>query len=333
VSRDNTILGMSFVSDNSVYIQGDFNLHSTNGTTNNIEEFTNRLNNGWTNFYTRTADQRDDRFADPEQDRWRSTEILADAITLLSNQFCDGSIEDGLKYVKSGTVPNLNSIYGCSGNGRTSYTGMNRPVKNGATSITLEDGTELEAIPTNAQAGTVPIKIEGNGLVSSSDITGSNYRRFDQGDCGSGNRKCLIRANETRVNAILVQGIIPSLRNQPYGGLHNFPRFIEDWNGNVPIYIFGAFLQLNFSTSATGPFDQDAWEPTNNYPSGTKLLYYYPPNRLWGYDVALQLAPVGPVAQRLTTPSGVRSEFYAEPGLDDPYIKQLHCAVDASACD
>lgn len=87
----------------------------------------------------------------------------------------------------------------------------------------------------------------------------------------------------------------------------------------------GAFIQLNFSTQATGPFDQDQWEVPNTAAcrdvntafncaaqAAEWIRYYSPPNRRWGYDVGLQLAPAGPVASRFITPARQRSEYYRE---------------------
>ena len=88
-------------------------------------------------------------------------------------------------------------------------------------------------------------------------------------------------------------------------------------------------MQLNFSTYATAPFDQDSWEP-GNPANGSKenIKYYSPPNRRWGYDVGLQYAPAGPVAERFVTPSNTRSEYSRQLALDDPYVNNLLCAKD-----
>lgn len=132
---------MSFISDNPIYIQGDFNLHSTDGTnttSNLLEEFKNdppsnttaddhgKLKDDWSNFYTR--DRKDERFAIPSSDTWRPTEVLGDAVTILSNNFCDGSIEDGI--INLATNPNFSGLYtyGCNTAARyTSYFNQNRP--------------------------------------------------------------------------------------------------------------------------------------------------------------------------------------------------------------
>ncbi|AFY80528.1 hormogonium polysaccharide biosynthesis protein HpsA [Oscillatoria acuminata] len=340
-SADAPARGLSFISDNPVYIQGDFNLHSTNGTTNNLQEFTTTLQGNWSNFYTRNG--LEDRFAKAGTDRWRPSEILADAITLLSSNFCDGSIEDGLRYYPAAPPTNIPTRYGCNAAATyTSYMGMNR-VRPQGTPPTVERENTFAPNPADNASGTYPIKINRNGNPLILNGTGNplgagEYLTFTTGDCGRPfTRKCIGTPVDNQYNAILIQGIVPSRQNQPYGGLHNFPRTLEFWQ-NRTLSISGSFLQFNFSTYATGPFDQDTWETTvANSPSGTSINYYFPPLRNWGYDVGLQLAPVPPISERLTAMGSNRSEFYYEPEIDDPYIENLRCAsaggglVDPSA--
>jgi hypothetical protein len=135
----------------------------------------------------------------------------------------------------------------------------------------------------------------------------------------------LASAVQTRVNSIVVSGIVPSRKSQSYGGLHNFPRFLEDWNANTSALNFaGSFLQLSFSNYGTAPFESEAWEVGQSVDSSNENLnYYQPPQRLWGYDVGLQLSPAGPAATRFITSSKSRNEFYNEPPVNDPYINLL----------
>ena len=135
--------GLSMVSDNPVYIQGSLNLHQTttcNGAEGcRLEEFTTKLNTAnYSNFYSRNT--LDDKFARPDKDLWRPTEILADAITIISDDFCDGSIADGIITAQEGSGSTLTdgdgeydtgTVYGCSGNeNRTSFLDQNRPNRN-----------------------------------------------------------------------------------------------------------------------------------------------------------------------------------------------------------
>ncbi len=333
ITAANNINGLSFISDNAVYIQGDFNLHSTNGTTANlIEEFSGtpdqRLGSDWTanpEFYGgRTSIN--PNFADPTQDTWRPTEILADAVTILSSAFNDGKVEDAFLIPRPSASAATN----------TSYQNQNRPTNTGQTTVSAS-GYWLRENISNTNA--LPIKIDKYGsplrclvaIVPCPSISQIPYttpfRSFTE--ASSNRRQDLNIPVTTRVNAIFVSGLIPSRAGQSYGGLHNFPRFLEDWqSGNgFPLYISGAFLQLNFSTSANAPFDQDAWEPTAT-PDLTqeRIGYYDAPFRRWGYDVGLQYAPSGPAARRFITTSNTRSEFYRELAVEDPYIKNLRCA-------
>ncbi|MGK7890715.1 MAG: hormogonium polysaccharide biosynthesis protein HpsA [Leptolyngbyaceae cyanobacterium] len=321
--------GMSMVSDNPVYIQGSLNLHQTtncNGSDScRLEEFTTKLNTGnYSNFYSRNT--LEPKFARPASDLWRPTEILADAVSIISDDFCDGSIADGILTAgenNSSTVTSgdegyeTETVYGCSGNGdRTSFLNQNRPNRN-------PSGWHRE----NPYDMTSPIAVSRNGNLiedNNTEYGGSSSERY----YAFTESKPLIGAQEERVNAIIISGLVPSRANQGYGGLHNFPRFLSNWD---TLYISGAFLQLNFSNYATAPFEQDAWEVNQNPNSSEPIRYYSPPARRWGYDVGLQYAPAGPIASRFVTATAIRSEFYSEPASDDPYMSQLcRALVDAA---
>jgi hypothetical protein len=151
-----------------------------------------------------------------------------------------------------------------------------------------------------------------------------------------GGSRIVADAVDTKINATIVSGLTPSRPNQSYGGLHNFPRFLELWGdrnsrGKQRFFFAGSFLQLNFSNYATGPFEQEGWEPNQIASTAEPIPHYQPPNRLWGYDVGLQFSPAGPIAARFVTPSSTRSEFYTEPPVSDPYINKLCNAANAVA--
>lgn len=141
-SLDEAVFGLSFVSDNPVYIQGDFNLHQTRDG-RRLEEFTTLLEFDpqtglYRNFYGRlrsgpNENREDRRFARAAEDLWRPSEVLGDAVNILSADFCDGSIDDA--FVQDGTLngggvnydpgqdynggrasaPRRSDYYGCSG--------------------------------------------------------------------------------------------------------------------------------------------------------------------------------------------------------------------------
>jgi hypothetical protein len=333
--------GLSFISDDPVYIQGNFNLHlDANG--NRIEEFQEKLpEDGEFNpqeFY-------DDRvnlepaFARQDTDSWRPTELLSDSITLLSENFCDGSAAD-LFLTAGGASGNAEittaqtqhdgfagydiSAYRCNGvDTRTSYLNQNRPTND-------PDADEIWRRE-NPFDFNSPIEVDRNGAPRFMDdlipYPNSDYRDF-------GNGRSISYAAPTRVNAVLFNGIVPSRPRQSYGGLHNFPRLLEKWgepDNRTTLAISGAFIQLNFSNYATAAYDQEAWEPEANPTTLTDdeaIRYYSPPTRAWGYDVGLQYAPAAPITRRFSNPGSFRSEFYTEPEANDPYMCKLRNVVN-----
>ncbi|MBO9998818.1 MAG: hormogonium polysaccharide biosynthesis protein HpsA [Cyanobacteria bacterium SID2] len=348
--------GLTLVSDNMTYVQGDFNCHKSPGGScdNPIEEFNYTLSDkddwGPIDFYDRRSNvnAQDSRFADPAADSWRYSEFLVDGLTILSNNFCDGSLEDpflvipsagasmnpgtsldtALRDLNRSNLGRLNEVYGCVQNPQqsiTSYLGFTRP-KGAINSNALW----LRENP--ADSGS-PIQISKNGNPrlatpgwSTPDPSEYDGSYFEIDEFGSDNARPVVVTNDEQyVNAIIISGIVPSREQQAYGGLHNFPRFIENWR-NKKLFITGSFLQLNFSTSASAPYDQDGWEPNPTLDEAEYLRYYRPPFRRWGYDVALQLTRPGPVSSRLVTVGGTRSEYYTELPVDDPYINNLRCA-------
>ncbi len=350
VRTDDNGRGMSFVTHNPAYVQGYFNLHRAIGTDSiarnqGIEEFTELLQtNDFRNFYTRT--DLNLNFAKKDRDQWRPTEILADAVTPLSNNFCDGSIEDGFA-INASTLPSGRSArYGCVNNGnRSSYFNQNRPT----TAVTLDSvrtpkkvtwmrsniaDSWYEVLP-NTASPVNPAEGESPILMFSGNPRKADGNAYDGAYSAFNNTKPLITADNrgVQMNMIMVSGLVPSRPNQSYGGLHNFPRFLEDWTDNE-LFMSGAFLQLNFSTYATGPFDQDRWEVSTTADGQTDeyIRYYSPPNRRWGYDVGLQYAAPGPVAERFKFTEAIRSEFYSEPPADDPYITNLRQCATQNNC-
>ncbi len=398
IEASKNVRGLSFFTDQPVYMLGDFNLHQEGtgdepGVGALLEEFDEQLFAG-TNPALYTFDQfykdritKNTKFAKTNDDRWRPAEILADAISILSNDFCDGSIADAfVEPVNSErSIPDFKanngaagggkidypndipkSVYdqyglyspGCrrGGKGSTSYQNQNRvmaepPTDNqgwewkreGAASIAVDNGGGKNDKPSWSDF-TTPIQIgrTGEPLLIARPIDNNatlpiNYGKggfeleYATPQEGRGNGKRLISDTDeaTRINAIVVSGLTPSRPNQSYGGLHNFPRFLENWDKKEFIFS-GSFLQLNFSNYATAPFEQEGWDtgvaPTPQEP----IQHYYPPNRLWGYDVGLQFAPAGPAAARFVAPSSTRSEFYTEPPVSDPYINKLCEAAKAA---
>jgi hypothetical protein len=307
LDRPGTDRGMTLISDQPIYIQGDFNLHQ-DSEGNLLEEFESHLNDDWSNFYDRdedstTPDALDVNFAKPGTDRWRPTEILSDAITVVSDNFCDGTIESGMM--------RDNGLTSCTGGGVSSFL-----------NTLIQDNTVSDWIRENPEDNNSPIRVTRNGEFQRNNS--GTITTFDSYDNRNSNRNSLSPAQDTIVNTVFVSGITPVL---PYGGLHNFPRFLENWENDDDLRIAGSFIQLNFSTYDTANYYLSDWEPGIN--SAGNIGYYSPPNRLWGYDVGLLYNPPGPVADRLFSTSARRSEFYKELSADDPYSRGLLCAEDS----
>ena len=104
--------GLILASNVPAYIKGDFNLHVQSGTTTPVEEFTTRLrdaegNINWGDFYSNSRKTLDDNFAcrkgDPRLpsnkcgtgDSWRPATVIADAVTVLSDNFRFGFRNEG----------------------------------------------------------------------------------------------------------------------------------------------------------------------------------------------------------------------------------------------
>ncbi|WP_460195038.1 hypothetical protein [Thermosynechococcus sp. FA-CM-4201] len=390
-------LGMTFISDNPVYVQGEFNWHSTNGTTNEsnrIEEFTQKLPGSFnvTQFYSNRT-TRDTRFAVPATDTWRATEILADAITLTSSNFCNGSANDyfaeayrnAIQQLAATSPENLATNYTQLTVNNNTYASQSSTVSNAGGVIypTCQDSASLVPSFLNANRPSAelpndsaiwlrenpfdpssPIYVDRNGTSwllnyqtgERIDRNGNPLTSYPTGNTGQANNpynayftftsgRSRNRAVETRMNLIIVSGTVPSRPNQSYGGLHNFPRFIEDWGG-VNLWIHGSLMQLNFSTQGNAPFDQDQWEisPSSDAacrnvntafncgaPTGEVIQYYSPPNRLWGYDVGILQVRETPIAERFAQEQLQPSEFYKELPANDPYVCQLRRAQRPAA--
>ena len=342
--------GLTFVSDNPTYVQGDFNCHkepSDDSCSDPIEEFNYTLadKGDWkpADFYdsrSRTSG-RDDRFADPQEDSWRYSEFLVDAYTVLSDNFCDGSIEDsfiqlptnnltqGLSDLKRSSRGTVQEVYGCANSGvnATSFLNQGLPDSTSSEGVSITSTIWKRENPADL---TSPIQISPNGQpmflgVGASEYN-STYKTLAFRSVLGNKTSVIIPSTSTQTqNAVLIAGLTPSRQFQSYGGLHNFPRFLEH-RASKTLSMSGSFLNLKFSSYATSSFEQDAWEAEDEPTIQELLPFYQPPNRNWGYDVALQLTRPGPVSSRLTSVSNARAEFYRELPASDPYVLNLRCA-------
>jgi hypothetical protein len=172
----------------------------------------------------------------------------------------------------------------------------------------------------------------------------------------------LSKATETTFNLIVAAGDTPArvgaTTNEINGGLHNFVRFLENWDG-VNANFNGSFIQFKRSIYATAPWQAlvrpGAALPANNltsvfirtlnstspgYTSSSTSIgttpageapFFMAPNRNWGFDVALLAQNPDLFAQRFVLPAGdPPNEYYREIGRDDTWVQTLLCAVQTS---
>lgn len=347
VPAERNIFGLTFVSDNPVYIMtqlargiSGFNLHMRPDGTE-VQEFTTLLPfpfpddpNQFFNQFYRERTTRNPAFANPQQDTWRPAEIISDAITLITHNFCDGYQENGIRNVRN-TTANLripgkdnggaNAHGDCHGSPNGGPSTRNTPrIEN--TGVT--DSTNPSTLPRDRWARENPYD-EASPIIVGSDGTHRTQTGGMQAIVPLGNYSGINvrgatppRNTDFRVNAVIVSAVVPTrLGQQGYGGLHNFPRFLETGNA---LAIQGSLLQLGFSNYATSPFDLDAFE---RHQVGTSayewIAYYSPPQRFWGYDPALQYAPAGPASRRFIVASNARNEYFLELTANDPYTCQM----------
>ncbi|OYE05326.1 hormogonium polysaccharide biosynthesis protein HpsA [Nostoc sp. 'Peltigera membranacea cyanobiont' 232] len=162
-------------------------------------------------------------------------------------------------------------------------------------------------------------------------------------------------ATPTTFNLVAAGGDTPARPTEDNGGLHNFVRFLENWNpttnstslgvqtGNnsdtnlaYAATINGSFIQRTRSAYATAPFV--AYLSTGSsitaYPianSGGQVPFYLAPKRLWGYDVGLLSQSPDAFSQKLAiTPNNKPNEYFREVGRDDSWMQTLLCAKKAS---
>jgi hypothetical protein len=156
-------------------------------------------------------------------------------------------------------------------------------------------------------------------------------------------------ANESTFNLVLASGDTPIRANEPNGGLPNFPRYLENWNGTTS-NISGTFLQFKRSSFGSASFQpalnkdsqlsvfdyKEHFNPSWLFPyqinNGLgKLPYYRPPSRQYGFDVANLTTTPDLFSARFTLePETGPEEFYREVARDDDWVKTLLCGTQSS---
>jgi hypothetical protein len=174
-----------------------------------------------------------------------------------------------------------------------------------------------------------------------------------------------VNNNGTTFNLIVGAGDTPSRAlNNDWGdfngGLQNLPRFLEAWSVDVPggtstfipNNIKGSFIQQNRSAFSTAPYlpilppsfvppnplvtlfalgstPLVGSEPLITYNiQGSRIPYFTPPTRNWGYDVGLLSQPPDLFTQKFTTPATRTqpAEYFREVPRNDPWVTTLMCS-------
>ena len=156
----------------------------------------------------------------------------------------------------------------------------------------------------------------------------------------------LQRAKESTFNLIIASGDAPprSSPPEPNGGLPNFSRYIENWDG-LDSEISGSFIEFKRSSYATGPFTHIVRDnnlgnlsrfqyniptpaPYRNDNGGGKQPHYMAPNRVYGFDVALLYQLPDLFSATFTQPATSQpSRYFREVDKDNLWVKSLLCAA------
>ena len=171
-------------------------------------------------------------------------------------------------------------------------------------------------------------------------------------------RNWIQRATDTTTNVVIAQGDTPPRKTESNGGLENFVRYLETWrkfqsSTNYSKFnhnLSGSLIQYKRSAYATAPWQMmqedgtsakngsifdyrpyyriDSTPPGNDDIEGEGMSpFYTPPQRQWGFDVALLSQIPDLFAQTFTSPTATKpNEFFREVSRDDKWVKTLLCA-------
>jgi len=166
----------------------------------------------------------------------------------------------------------------------------------------------------------------------------------------------LISPAPTTFNLVSASGDTPARPIESNGGLGNYFRFLENWNG-TDSNIGGSVIQLKHSVYGTGPFraliensdggigrtDGGIFDYQQGYNSdngkysnddGADIASYTPPTRSWGFDVALLTQQPDLFSQRFTVPpTGDPNEYLRQVSRDDRWVETLLCAAQPATRD
>ncbi|MGC1216233.1 MAG: hormogonium polysaccharide biosynthesis protein HpsA, partial [Phormidesmis sp.] len=193
--------GLSFISDNPVFIKGDFNLHLSSGVTQ--EEFTTALTANYSNFYTRTGENV--KYGNAAQDSWRPVEVVGDSVGILSDRWNDGAISDTFMLARAPFSDGAESSYQNHlrplGNGSGEFAGLmpadiGNPSRFGENPYDGDNGGENS-----------PVRVWRDGEFSGAAVNGdpltNNLMTLTTNNLNDRRKRDRIRAQQTTINALL----------------------------------------------------------------------------------------------------------------------------------
>lgn len=234
--------GLSFASNDAVYIVGHFN---ADGDINS-----NAASTGTGGYSGRYPDSSSEMLCS----------VMGDAITILSQPVYVKSSSN--YYQSTGWADSLSAHRRSSSGWSSSWSSTNPSSSN-----------SVDGINTSVKPATMPNLSTGSGSGS------SETTKLDP--------------SETEVSTCLLTGIVHTTSAQTSGGVHNFPRLQENWNG-TGLYIRGSMVAMFESQVATEPWS---------------IRYYQGAGRYWGLHENLRaengahdlpLEPVVLNAQRMS---------------------------------
>ena len=199
----------------------------------------------------------------PESSSEMLTSVMGDAITVLSQPLYT---KDGSNlYQVSGWADSLSAHRRESSGGYSSSWATSNP----------SGGNTMDGVNISLRPASMP---------NLSDIA------RNPGNSAAGNENAKFDPNVTEVSTCFLTGIVPTNSHQTSGGVHNFIRLSENWNG-TGLYIRGSMVAMFQSQVATEPWS---------------IRIYQGAGRFWGLHESLRdvnhdlpLEPVVLSAQRM----------------------------------
>lgn len=246
--------GFSFATNDALYFLGHFN---ADGTINSNSASTGT--GGYSGRY-------------PESSSEYLAAVMADAITILSQpaftQSGSGTAASPYAYTQTGGWSDA-----LSANTRSDQGGSGSPYSTSWQTSNPSSSNSMDG--TNQVVYLTPTPLQGTSTSGASTTASRDYK---------------FTPTATEISACLLTGIVETNSHQHSGGVHNYPRLLENWSG-TGLYIRGSMVAMFTSEVATEPWS---------------IRIYTGAGRYWGLHESLRTAghdvPLEPIllnAQRL----------------------------------